>query len=68
MPERGDGLRAVERIRNLLGREVPAVIISADTSAEGRAALEEGGVPFLYKPVEPARLGTLLRFLIAQTA
>ncbi|MCU6454561.1 PAS-domain containing protein [Sphingomonas sp. A2-49] len=54
------GDAAVARIRTLLGRAVPAVIITADRMPALRDALVAEGLHVLQKPVKPAQLRALL--------
>jgi signal transduction histidine kinase/ActR/RegA family two-component response regulator len=56
----GNGLEAVAEIRAALGRDVPAVLITADFSDALREAARRDGVAVLNKPVKPAALRALL--------
>jgi len=56
------GIEAIERLRNRFGPGINAAVITGDTSQKNDA-LDDGGFPILYKPVSPAKLRTLLRFL-----
>lgn len=51
---------AVSTIRRELGRDVPAVIITADRTPALRERLEGAGLHVLQKPVKPAQLRALL--------
>jgi two-component system, sensor histidine kinase len=46
--------------REALGGEVPAVLLTGETSPERLAELRGLGLPVLTKPVAPARLRALL--------
>ncbi|MEY8689658.1 MAG: response regulator, partial [Leptothrix sp. (in: b-proteobacteria)] len=51
-----DGLQAIQLVRKLAGRAVPAIVITGDTSpAEIRRASGSGN-PVLFKPVQPRQL------------
>ncbi len=54
------GLDVVDQIRGRLGRAVPAVIVTGDTSPDVLAATGARGLPVLSKPVPPARLRAAL--------
>jgi len=60
--EAGDD--AVRLVRELAGREVPAILISADRSDDLKARLEGQNMPLLSKPVKPAQLRALLRTML----
>jgi two-component system, sensor histidine kinase len=46
----------VRRLRERIGREVPALPISGDTAPERLREAQESGLPLLHKPVAPERL------------
>jgi CheY-like chemotaxis protein/anti-sigma regulatory factor (Ser/Thr protein kinase) len=58
------GLDAIASVRAALGSPLPAVLISADTSAEARARVRASGHLLLAKPVEPVRLRAALAHLL----
>ncbi|MGF7152184.1 signal transduction histidine kinase [Sphingomonas zeicaulis] len=60
--ETGDD--AVQRVRQTVGRDIPAIIISADRSSELKARLDGQNMPLLGKPVKPAQLRALLRTVL----
>ncbi|WP_026379839.1 PAS domain-containing hybrid sensor histidine kinase/response regulator [Afifella pfennigii] len=55
-----NGLSAVTDIRWLLGRTVPAILITADRSEEVRNLAAKAGVKILNKPLKPAALRALM--------
>jgi CheY-like chemotaxis protein len=60
-----DGIAGIEAIRRQCGFEVPAMLVTGDTShAEIRRATESGH-PVLFKPVQPRKLYDALRGLSA---
>lgn len=65
--EEANGVALIEQLRGELGTDVPALLITASTAAERRDC-EAGGVPVLAKPVNPARLRTLLAHLAGRAA
>ena len=48
-------------LRQHFGRQVPAIILSGDTSATTTGDAQRAGIPLLHKPVRPARLRALLQ-------
>ncbi|HMO27777.1 PAS domain-containing hybrid sensor histidine kinase/response regulator [Enterovirga sp.] len=58
--DEGDGLAAVAAIRAHLGRDLPAILITADRSPELAEAAEAARVSVLNKPLKPAALRALL--------
>jgi CheY-like chemotaxis protein len=61
--EQENGLDAVASLRALYGGELPAILITADRTAEVRDRSLEENVYVLHKPVKPASL----RALVSQT-
>ncbi len=58
------GCQAIAEIRQALGREVPAAVITADRGDETRQRMRELNLPLLNKPVKPNRLRALLTSLL----
>jgi CheY-like chemotaxis protein len=59
---RGD--EAIAMVRKAAGRDIPALIITADRSDEVKATLAQARVPMLNKPVKPAQLRALMRNML----
>jgi CheY-like chemotaxis protein len=57
---RGNGLALVAQIRERLGHEVPAVLVTADRDRSLQEQARAMGVGFLNKPVRPAALRATL--------
>ncbi|WP_159976952.1 MULTISPECIES: PAS-domain containing protein [unclassified Novosphingobium] len=55
------GDNAIAALRAKAGRDVPAIVITADRGAETKAQLAGLSLPLLNKPVKPAQLRALLR-------
>jgi len=53
------GIAVVELLRNEFNSEVPALLVTGDTAGADRSA-ECGDLPLLRKPLNPARLRTLI--------
>lgn len=59
------GLEAVDAIRQQTKIEIPAMIVTADYSAEAERETAVYGIELLKKPVKPAEMRSLLSFLLA---
>ncbi len=58
------GLTAIEKIRNQLGNDLPAIVITADHAPATAQSIEEAGCEILRKPVRPAALRALISHLL----
>jgi CheY-like chemotaxis protein/anti-sigma regulatory factor (Ser/Thr protein kinase) len=54
------GIDAILAVRDYLGPEIPAIIITGDTSAVAAHDARAHGVPMLLKPVDPVALHLLI--------
>jgi CheY-like chemotaxis protein len=59
-----DGIEAVHMVREALGTEVAACLISGDTDADLRQQVQQAGLVLLQKPVRPAKLRSVLRHAV----
>ncbi len=59
-----NGIEALQRLRAASGRELPALLLSGDSSDAARAVAKVGGVGMLLKPVDPDELLAELRRLL----
>ncbi|MGJ5048378.1 hybrid sensor histidine kinase/response regulator [Bradyrhizobium oligotrophicum] len=59
------GLAAIRDIRQFLGRDVAAMIVTADYSEDAAREASQYGLEILTKPVRPAELRALLSFLLS---
>ncbi|MGI9502655.1 MAG: response regulator, partial [Geminicoccaceae bacterium] len=59
------GTDAIERLRSISEAPIPAMIITADRSPEVQDAVAEHDLPLLTKPIKPARLRTLMTYLMS---
>lgn len=57
------GLDCIEAIERKLGRTIPALIITGDTSPERVKELESSGMPFTHKPINTEELSDFLKGL-----
>jgi PAS domain S-box-containing protein len=58
------GLEVIRQIRSELKLEIPALIVSGDSSSAGRAAIEASGFMFIAKPVKAVDLVAAIDALI----
>jgi CheY-like chemotaxis protein len=58
--DEGDGLTALAEVRRRLSEDVPAILVTADRSAELKERAARVGVRVLNKPVKPAALRALM--------
>jgi two-component system, sensor histidine kinase len=54
--ERRTGLEAIKALRDLLGEDLPVMLITGDTDPVRLREAMAGGVPLLHKPVTPDQL------------
>ncbi len=64
----GNGFEAIQGVRERFGADLPAVLITADRSADLRAAAEAADITLLHKPLKPAALRAVLTRRRAQAA
>ena len=60
LPQGDTGAGIVRRVRSALGRDVPAIIVTGDTSADIRVEAENNGCRFARKPIDPDHLMALI--------
>jgi len=58
-----DGLQAINAVRHVLGYQLPAVLVTGDTSPEQVKRVHDSGHRVLFKPVLPKELFAMLRQL-----
>ncbi len=65
---RGDenGIQVVELLRSEFNVDVPALLVTGDTAPDRLRDAEASGLPILHKPVNPARLRTLIANLLRE--
>jgi CheY-like chemotaxis protein len=54
------GIEVIESLREKLGAEIPAFLISGDTAPERLREASAGGYHLLHKPVSPMALRTTM--------
>ena len=60
------GSQLIALVRAATGQPIPAVLVSGEATSELREMAASGGVHLLYKPIQAARLRTLLHHLLAR--
>lgn len=61
-----NGIQVVEMLRNEFNLDVPALLVTGDTAPDRLRDAEASGLPILHKPVNPARLRTLIANLLRE--
>jgi len=62
------GTAIVQQIRQVIGKAVPAVIVTADAAPDVVAQIRAAGLPLLIKPVSPPRLRVMMHNLLFEPA
>ncbi|MCB1493594.1 MAG: hypothetical protein KDJ77_17650, partial [Rhodobiaceae bacterium] len=60
------GLDSIVELRWKFGRDLPAILITADRTTQVRDKAAEKGVSVLHKPVRPAALRALINQMTAR--
>jgi signal transduction histidine kinase len=55
------GIEAIHRLRQRFGADIPAMLMTGDTTIEPIREVQESGLVCLHKPVAPAKLRAFLR-------
>jgi signal transduction histidine kinase/CheY-like chemotaxis protein len=58
------GTQVIQRVRDVCGANIPALVVSGDVSVEMRELARGAGLHILYKPLQAAKLRTLLHHLL----
>ena len=59
------GIDTIDAVREAMGRQLPALIITGDTTMEAIRQVTQHSLPLLHKPVRPVRLRAALSQLLA---
>jgi signal transduction histidine kinase/ActR/RegA family two-component response regulator len=65
LPGPGSGIDAIAAIRERHGNQLPALLVTGDTSKSAMQAAREANLIMLHKPIKPARLRAALTEVIA---
>jgi signal transduction histidine kinase len=63
-----NGIEVVELLRNEFNMDIPALLVTGDTAPDRLRDAEASGLPILHKPLNPARLRTLIANLLREHA
>ena len=55
-----DGIQVIEMLRSEFNADIPALLVTGDTDPDRLREAEVSGLPILHKPLNPARLRTLI--------
>jgi DNA-binding response OmpR family regulator len=58
------GITAIAELRSRFRRDVPALLVSGESSVAELARINASGIPLLHKPVPPARLRAALLYVL----
>jgi two-component system, sensor histidine kinase len=61
-----NGIQVVEMLRSEFNVEIPALLVTGDTAPDRLRDAEASGLPILHKPLHPARLRTLIVYLLRE--
>ncbi len=64
LPGQASGLDAASALQETLGHQVPVLVITGDTAPDRLREAQASGYPLLHKPVQPAKLRSIMRHLI----
>jgi CheY-like chemotaxis protein len=64
LPGCHSGVDTIRMLREILGLDVAACVISGDTDVAVRQQTEQAGLVLLQKPARPAKLRTLMRSMV----
>jgi signal transduction histidine kinase len=64
LPQAETGIHVIRRCRAQAGFEVPAALVTGDTTPERLREAQDSGFALLHKPLQPARLRVLLEYLV----
>jgi CheY-like chemotaxis protein len=65
LPGTKSGIDVLRQFADIAGRDIPALIVTGDTSTSQLRAMEAAGYPYLYKPVDPEMLRATISALLA---
>jgi two-component system, sensor histidine kinase len=61
-----NGIQVVEALRTEFNVDIPALLVTGDTGPDRLRDAEASGLPILHKPLNPARLRTLIANLLRE--
>ncbi len=64
LPNGMTAIHVVQRMRELWGSELPAVVLTGDTASETLHEIHDSGAILLHKPIAPVRLRAMMYFAL----
>jgi len=64
--ENETGIEAIRRIHTVCDQTIPAIILTGDTDPQRLREAKDSGFHLLHKPVSPAKLRSLMSYLLEQ--
>ncbi|MFZ5674022.1 MAG: PAS-domain containing protein [Pseudomonadota bacterium] len=64
--DEGTGSEAIAALRDAVGHQIPAVVVTADHTARVQAEIRDSGIAYLRKPIKTAELFALIHKVIAE--
>ncbi len=61
LPNGWNGVKLFSAIRDRLGRELPSILLTGDTSVDKLREVREIGLPILHKPIDTSELYQMIR-------
>ena len=61
-----NGIEVIELLRNEFNVDIPSLLVTGDTAPDRLRDAEASGLPILHKPLNPARLRTLIANLLRE--
>ena len=57
-------IHVIKRMRELWGKDLPAVVLTGDTASETLQSIHDSGAILLHKPIAPIRLRAMMHFAL----
>ncbi|MBI5889652.1 MAG: hybrid sensor histidine kinase/response regulator [Nitrosomonadales bacterium] len=64
LPHGMTAIHVIQRMRELWGSELPAVVLTGDTASETLQQIHDSGAILLHKPIAPMRLRAMMYFAL----
>jgi len=66
LPDNVSGIEFAKNLQNILAYPLQVLIITGDTAPERLREADASGFPLLHKPVQPAKLRSVLQYLLSK--
>jgi signal transduction histidine kinase/CheY-like chemotaxis protein len=64
LPQGATAIHVIQRMRELWGADLPAVVLTGDTASETLHEIHASGAILLHKPIAPIRLRAMMYFVL----